>query len=165
MVTGGCVSADAWASLLASSPPEKTPAIARITKSRITPPAAKPAIIRDWPAERGVEGAALSARPGALRAGAVSAARQRLTGGRAGRLAPPALGLGDPGKLRGRGDRPELDADRLGELARLGVGLQVADRIGAADRVGLAEQEVGEPDLAVGIVAAELAQSARAPCP
>ena len=81
-----------------------------------------------------------------------------------GRRGPPAsAGLRDLRKLSLRGEQPQVLHEPLGERVRLGVALQMADRVGAADRIGLTEQVVAQADLRIGVGAADLLQGR--PCP
>ena len=132
-----------------SSPPEKTPAIARIAKIRITPIAARAAISFVWRLDEPAAGrsAAAPVTPGSAGAslGSGRAARRRLPRG-SGRFGCLACG----------GDLAQARLDPLGQLERVGVALQVADGIGTADRIGLAEQVVGQRHVPVGVGTAEL---------
>ena len=85
-------------------------------------------------------------------------------GGRRGCCGPAAPArLGDLGELSLRREQPQVLDEPLCERVRLGIALQLADRIGSADRVGLAEEVVAQADLGVGIGAADLAQRRAGP--
>ena len=107
-------------------------------------PASRAAISRRWRALSEPGDRALLAGAAAARAPSVGAGRS----------------LGRAGAALGGGSRS--CASSFAASGWLGVGAQVAGDVGAGDRVGLPEQVVGEADLAVGILAGDLAQRALA---
>jgi hypothetical protein len=82
--------------------------------------------------------------------------------GRERRLAA-AAGLRDLGKLGARGEQPQVLNQPLRELVRLRIALQMANGVCAADRIRLAEEVVAQPDLGVGVRAADLLQRGARP--
>ncbi len=67
-------------------------------------------------------------------------------------------GAGQLRELGAGGDGLKLAEKSLRERPILGIVAQVTNRIGAADRVGLAEEVVGEADAAVRIGSAKLGE-------
>ena len=138
-----------------SSPPEKTPAIARIAKIRITPIAARAAISLVWRLDEPAAGRSAAAPVRSELGGGLARVRQ-------GGAAALAARLGKVRLLGLRGDLPQARLDPLGQFEGVGVALQVADRIGTADRIGLAEQVVGQRHVPSGSVPPSSASAARA---
>ena len=107
----------------------------------------------DQPRLRGESplGAARVGPGGSREAGAGAAARSSR---------PPAAArlAGQPGQLGAGNISRRRSLSVGGERVVGGVVAQVARGVGAPDRVGLAEQVVGEPDVAIGVGAAELGQ-------
>jgi hypothetical protein len=89
------------------------------------------------------------ATPGRCGAGAVGA------GG--------AAGLGDLRQLGLRRQQPQVLDEPLRQGVRVRIALQVANRVGAPDRVRLAEQVVAQPDLGIRIGAPDLLQGRTRP--
>lgn len=76
-----------------------------------------------------------------------------------GRRGPSATaGLRDLRKLGLWGEEAQILHEPLGEGVRLGVALEMADRVSASDRIGLAEQVVAQTDLRIRVGAADLLQ-------
>ena len=161
-----------------SSPPEKTPAMARTATIRITPTPPIRAIRRVCTGSRrvaeGVLGtvAASVAAPEAVTgvvvadAGAAGCCAAGSSGspgaGIAARRRLPR-GSGRVGSLAAGASSRSAASSRLRQLVGGRILLDEADRVGTADRIGLAEEIVGEADLGVGIGAPESWSEPRGP--
>jgi hypothetical protein len=76
--------------------------------------------------------------------------------GRGGAAAAPRLR--DLGKIRLWSEQPEVLDESLGQGVRLRVALEMPDGVGTADRIGLSQEVVAQPDLGVRVGATYLRQ-------
>ena len=118
-------------------------------------PLKKPAAREAKPGPLGVAGEGGGAWAGGVAEGGGGAAAG---GGGGGAALRPPRGSGISGSCALRSEQSQVLDQPLGEGVRLGIALEVADGVGAADRVGLAEQVVAEADLGVRVGAADLGQ-------
>ncbi len=153
IASGFCAVSSAAPAFVGSSSPEKTPATARTTTTSRIPHAAQR---RDGAGLPGGEARALLGG-------------QRLAGrlGRGRGLAPAEAAarrrLRQLRQLRGGKEGRELGDDLVRQFAVGRVLAQVPDRVGAPDRVGLAQEIVAQANVAIRVGAAQLLERCTGP--